>query len=350
MKTIAEPPRRSVTPAGMERSAAARPNGNHAAADDGPELALLYDAELRAELAAYREEKGLTLADLGRELGYQDATQVSKFLGGKPEGNIPKFQEAARALLLKHRRAAEVEREVFLTNVVKSIGQSLNGLREEGHIGLITGPAGCGKTQALHYYARGREDTIHLVTASIRNRTPGGLEALVMEQLPGGAGRKVALANRWSFLVSHFRRSNHLLIVDNAQRLARTGLYWLFDLHDQAGIPIALVGNPGILGKIAPDDQNASRAQFYQEIALKNCAAAAHQLLTQLCPDLMSDELVKLATQVGENEGHLRSLRYQIGWTQRLLKTPEFAGIGPVEAFRAAHEMLVRNYHLIAQD
>jgi DNA transposition AAA+ family ATPase len=152
---------------------------------------------------------------------------------------------------------------------------------------------------------------------------------------------------RADWLVERLRGSNRLIVIDNAHRMTRSALAWIFDFSDPVeaggtGCPVALVGNPELLEKIAAKDQQFSRVGVLRPLKLTGARALADAMLQRLCP-AHAGALLDLAERVVTERGHLRALK------KHLLLMPEFlgaAGGDPRKAFLMAHTQVVSNYKL----
>lgn len=299
-----------------------------------------YDAELRTRLVAYRVEHNLTNAQLGRELGGVGVTQVSKYLNGTPEGDVVRLEEAARELLRTASTRRRVAKGLFETDASTEINVTCELIRRTNDIGLIHGPAGAGKTKGIDLYCAANALTLH-VTLSKWDSGPGGLEAAIAEQLDEKTRTRRERRSTW--MRAQLKGSNRLLIIDNAHRLTRSALAWLFDFHDATQLPIALVGNPEVLELIKENDQQFSRIGVETPVEVESAEAFARNMLRLHCPEHTA-ELLKLATAVVRERGHGRAL------LKHLLLVPEFidpaGGIDARKAFRLAHTRLVNSYSL----
>ena len=121
---------------------------------------------------------------------------------------------------------------------------------------------------------------------------------------------------------------------------------WIFDLHDETGCPIALVGNPEVLVEIRRNDQQFSRIGIHQKVDLdqKHMRDYAREMVSALVSQ-PQDELFALASQVAEQRGHLRALRKQLMLMLDLVNSHTYAG-DQARAFSGAHARLVRDYAL----
>lgn len=117
-------------------------------------------------------------------------------------------------------------------------------------LGLITAPAGDGKTFAAEWYVQANQRVAHafcppkllLTTRSLAER----LYESVGKQCP--PGRNAAIYDE---LAIYLRAERTFLIVDEADRLGAAEVDLLRELSELAGIPITLMGCPGILATLA---------------------------------------------------------------------------------------------------
>ena len=298
-----------------------------------------YDADLRARLAAYKAEHSLTNADLGRELGGIGVTQVSKYLNGTPEGDVARLEENARDMLRTASARRTLAKALFETDASAEINATCELIRKTNDIGLIHGPAGSGKTKGIDLYCASNALALH-VTLSKWDGGPGGLEAAIYEQMDNKSRTRRERRSTW--MRRQLAGSNRLLIIDNAHRLTRGALAWLFDFWDDTQIPIALIGNPEVLDRIRENDQQFSRIGVETPVAVENPETFARSMLRLHAPAYEST-LLRLATAVVRERGHGRALK------KHLLLVPEFidaAGGDARKAFKMAHTRLVNSYSL----
>jgi DNA transposition AAA+ family ATPase len=307
-----------------------------------PARSKLFNPDLRDRLEQYRASNSLTLNELAKELD-SHPTALSKYLNGKPEGDVAKIESIAEDVLKTAGRRSEVKIKLFPTSVTRRVAALFEQIRKTDDFGLIHGAAGLGKSRAIDAYAADHPTTIAL-ELNRWQRAPFGIEELLFQTLetnqwPGNV-------RRVSWMVERLRRSRRLIIVDNAQRITSGGLEWLFDFHDATGCPIALVGNPEVMIPIRKNDQQFSRIGCVREVSIDQHADVAAEMLAQVLPEWRDDqELLTCATKVVKERGHLRALRKQLVLTRELLTSPKLAD-QPVLAFRVAHTQLVRDYSL----
>lgn len=301
-----------------------------------------FRADLRDSLVAYRVEQQLSNSDLATELG-TSSTRVSKYLNGKPEGEVETLEAAIEDVLRNAPRRRAVKISAFETPAVRRLRTTCEIIRKTNDIGLIHSPAGLGKSCAAQLYQAENGASL-LLTLTKWNAGAGGLAAGLLALMETRGKRRDERRDEW--LIGRLARSNRLLIIDNAHRLTASGRQWVFDFHDATGIPVALVGNPEVLDAIRENDQQFSRIGIVRSIDATEHEAVARAMLERIFPEGL-DKLLPLAIEVVSRRGHLRALR------KHLVLLPEFlpAARGDVaKAFRMAHTQLVSEYHLSAEE
>lgn len=308
-----------------------------------------YDETLRARLEDYRisgRVRPLTMSALGSELGIS-ATRVNKYLTGKPEGDVDDVERRVADLLKTATTRTVTDVQPFPTYATEIITATFELVRKTNDVGLITGPAGIGKTVASRMYLASRPTTL-AISVPRWQRTDAGIAALLFAAID--ARDWDGQTARSAYMTERLRNSNRLVIVDNAQRMTLSAREWLFDLHDETGCPIAMIGNPEVLQSIRRCDQHFSRIGIYQEVALapKKSPGEVKRYAVALVDAIVkspSDGLYDLAAAVAEERGHLRALRKQLLLMLDLTETKTYAG-DQLRAFHAAHKKLVRDYDL----
>jgi DNA transposition AAA+ family ATPase len=301
-----------------------------------------YNEELRVQLDAYRNSCNppLTNRDLARELGI-GVTQISKYLNKNPDWDVTDLESTIEDVLKAAtlRRAGDSQ-EMIKTSVTQQINAVCETIRKTNDIGLIFGPAGTGKTVAIAMYAKEMPSAI-VITLTKWAANAHGIERLIFEALETRTFKK-SKKSRAGWLLGRLRKSNRILIVDNAHRLTKSGREWLFDFQDATGIPIALVGNPEVLDAIEDNDQQFSRIGIVQSVKLKDSSAIATRILAESAP-AANEHIGDLVRTIASKKGHLRSLKKHLLLLPELL--PAFEG-DYRKAMLAAHTQLVSDYKL----
>jgi DNA transposition AAA+ family ATPase len=304
-----------------------------------------FNASLRDALEAWMERNELTLSEAARQLG-TNATQVSKYRSGKPEGDVDRLEGLIADALKNESRRREASHELFATAISRQLAGVLETIRETNDFALISGDAGIGKSAGIDLYVRDNPTTV-AVTVKVWCRNPGDVEGLIFHALANQGWRRDR--KRADFLVGKLKGSNRLVIVDNAHRLTELGLAWLFDFHDATGCPIALVGNPEILERIRRNDQMFSRIGTFSPLKLVRNQAReiARRIVQQLAPSA-GDELDDLVEAIGQEQGHFRAVRKEVLLARKVRENGKAKDgqLSWATALQAAHTQLVRGYAL----
>jgi len=300
--------------------------------------------ELRQALADYREtgrNKPLSMAVLARELG-TSATAVNKYLNDKFEGDVTTMENTIADVLQaarKRRRASAVAH--LTTSVTNTVQGMFETIRKTNDIGMVSGPAGIGKSIAIAMYLKEHPSAVAINLTRWR-RDFEGLAGLLFNAIDNSSWPRNV--NRSTWLCDRFLHSNRLIIVDNAHRMTASAREWVFDFHDCTCCPFALVGNPELLAAIRRNDQQFSRIGVNIPVEYSPHRRIVRAMVDDVVVDAPA-ELYTLADEVSRERGHLRALRKQLLLAIDLLDADRI-GNNVVTAFHAAHELLVRDYQL----
>lgn len=285
---------------------------------------------IRARFAEWMQNTNATLAQVAKRAGYNEAT-ISRYITGTMTGDRDALERAIADML-----DADSRRQSWRDFYFDSVGTErtetlLDLIREACDIGLVTSAAGMGKTSAAKHYASTHESTI-LLTLSEGCGDNWTIIRMLFNALHVRNWSRAKHGTRGEVVTERLHRSERLLIVDNAQRATLSGLRWLFDLHDATGIPIALIGNPEVLSRIAGSDQLSSRIGLRTDIgmqagkqSLQWLDAAADSILEEMWPKA-PPEVALLAREAARQEGHLRRLVKQLRLAIRLTEAPAWEG------------------------
>jgi DNA transposition AAA+ family ATPase len=294
--------------------------------------------------------RAYTLEELSRLFGSNPA-QLSKYLSTKPGvnpvGDVPRLEAVARDVMRAAARRAERQQQaIWETPVTEQVRVVCETIRKTGDVGLVHGPAGIGKTCALARYQESNPSVVS-ITAYRWACGPNDLCRAIFgcmdtRKYPGNTPRV-------EWVLERLRRSERLLIVDNAHRVNPNGLAWLFDFHDETGCPLALIGNPEVLDAIRKNDQQFSRVGLMREVHLgrkdrqpANLAAIAERMCLRHIND-KGEDIADLCVRVLGERGHLRALDKHLRLVVEML--PHYKN-DIRETFLAAHGQVVSDYRL----
>ena len=233
---------------------------------DGSELtAKGFNAELRDRLEEFKNEDGLTLGSIARQVGTNEAA-ISRYLDGHPLGDVAKLEARVSDFLAGAARRRAWDDMFFETKAVEMCNLAFDLIRESGDVGLVHGPAGIGKSTTCRQYAK-THPTAVFFTAMQGQGAEWNVVRMIASALPPPRSDEDRRLKKADWVMKKLRGSRRLVIIDNARRVSVGGLRWLMDFNDATACPVALVGNPEVLDKIKRSDQMSSRVGFKQDVA-----------------------------------------------------------------------------------
>lgn len=320
--------------------------------DEGPEITIAAelpalefttgtgDPLLRSRLAAYQGTSGKSQRAVGAKLGVS-SSMVSQYLAGKYPGDVVRLEKRVREFLENEGRRRHSGVDSIRCPQTAEMGQAFEVIRRTNDVGVIVAEPGVGKTRGIDFYAADNDLT---VVFRVRSWTCDKLsmEAALAEAVEGWDKK----TRRSVWLVNKLAGSDRLLIVDDAHKLTRPALQWLFDLHDATGIPIALVGTYALDDKVADDAQRFRRVGYRTELTPDDPSALVTHLVRTLCPGINGEQsrIEELATSISARRGHFGDVHKQLKLAGEIkAKAPSLSW---EKAVRAAHTKLFRDQPL----
>lgn len=313
-----------------------------------------FNEELRARLEQYQNDNELSNGDLGKKLGGVHATAVSKYINGKPEGDVARLESIAADVLKNAETIRRLDKQPEETSVSRAIEATVNTARKTNDFALITGPAGIGKSAGVTLYLKNNPVAMVVTAATwCRNGTQVARAMWEAVETSTWRGGGQSGARKIDFLIAKLKGSDRPLIVDNAHRLRSGAIEYLFDFHDETDIPVVLVGNPEIRVFLSRNDQQFSRIGLHKHIEkFDDLEKVALMIIRKVAPDFTC--CAKLAIKVLAEKGKARALRKELSLAQELYSKESFRSDceGSTDdqikqiAFKAAHTRLIRNYTL----
>lgn len=204
-------------------------------------------AQVARDFKRWLSETRRSMGAVSKTLGEGFSPSVlSQFGSAVYKGDCEKIARAVNEYMERHAVAAEaslpedfVETDIarrILTVCRTTITSAMSGV---GSIGLVTGPAGYGKTKTAEAATRLWHGAIYIRVNSTSRRAPGLINTLCGRL---GAPQRNSADRKQQMLVEHLKGSSRPLFVDEAHRLAEGGLEAVRDLVDEAAIPCVLLG------------------------------------------------------------------------------------------------------------
>ena len=226
---------------------------------------MLEQEQAIQKLLTYKETTGKTQSEIAKELDISDP-QLSQFLKGvykSPHIIIPKIEQFFE--LKAQKEIAPKAPEYKQTSISSKVYKLIEYCHIQGKIAVAYGDAGVGKTMAIKQYAKKHPEGAIVITVSPCFASITGVNELIAEQL---RIREKIARKIYSEAVAKLKRSNKVLIIDEAQHLTVRVINHLRCMSDESGIGIAFIGNDEIYLKMRGSGQ-ASYAQLYSRIAYK---------------------------------------------------------------------------------
>lgn len=293
--------------------------------------------DLLAQIRAYKATHKLSDEKFARLIG-ASGSQVNRALNGKFEGDPDALHNKLEDFFKAEPTRRAAREELFENEFSRAMRDFLDTVRRTEDFGLAYCAAGKGKTSAIRLYIANNPTAVS-VELSKWNAGSDGLARLLFATTDSRSWH--GNSSRGDFLANRFSGSRRLIIIDNAHRMTRSSLQWIFDFHDATGCPVALVGNPEVLDAIRTNDQQFSRIGLRSEIKAGKASADTERLISIHWPEA-AEALNGTAVKVIKERGHLRALKKQL----LLAKDIAPAFDTPLDAFHAAHTKLVRDYTL----
>ena len=303
--------------------------------------------ELLLQLIAQRKgtEDEISINKLAKKLGYSSSV-LSQYLdedGNKYPGDVVRLEKAIDDFIRNEMRRKVSGVDTIETVQVKELAKALEYIRKTNDVGIVLAEAGITKTRGIDHFCLSNPLAI-LHRARQWSKDVPSLEAVIFDAVKGGYNNHT---KRVDHALKKLRGSDRLLIFDDAHKLTRPALQWVFDFHDETLCPVALVGIYELEDKLEDDAQRFSRVGLRWEIKPENPRELITHLIRSLCPNIGTPDariLFPLCEQVTEQHGHFRSVHKQLKVAAEIREGKP--SLSWEQAFKSAHTMLVRKYPL----
>lgn len=276
---------------------------------------------LREKLRAMRDAHGSKWSNskLAARLGY-NVSVVSQYLnddGNKYPGDIATVERKVDDFLRNEARRRASGVETTDSEVAQDLFTALEFCRKTNGVAAIVAESGEGKTRALELYLKGNP-TVILFHVRSWSRDLSSIEGAMLDAA-GRAGWDNR-TKRSLFLVQKLRDTDRLIIVDDAHKLTKPALQYLFDLHDETNCPLALVGTFALEQTLEEDPQRSSRVGISYPIKGHNVRPLITHMINQLVPDSNGEAkaLCDMCEEVASQHGHFRNVHQQLKFAVEL--------------------------------
>ena len=266
----------------------------------------LTEDEARAAITEYQERSGKSQNEVARELGYNNATALSRFKAGTYEAPLEAIKRIEQLLKISALREAAPKKPPYrATSTSKQVINLIKVCHGRGEMGVAYGDPGVGKTMAVRQYARENKDAI-VVTVSPTTATITGVNELLAEKF----GVKEKLTRRITAGIIAKLRANrkHVIIIDEAQHLKAKVVNHLRSIVDATEdedtgerVGMALVGNDEIFHELkvkqaAAYSQVSDRITYWEHLVTKEVRRDDIKLIFTEAP--LDDEALDLLHKV----------------------------------------------------
>lgn len=266
------------------------------------------DASLLARFVEIINLRGYTNRSVGARYG-KSHTWVSLVKNGKYRGDLDEAEQIIRSFLEheEHSGAYKVP-DFVLTAVAKNISLVLQMAELHCDMGLVTGPAGIGKTVTARNYCKKYKSAIYVV-ADVTRKSVGATLDMIGEPL-SGCNRRGRNSTYLQEIISYLRDSRRLLIIDEAHFLSWESFELCRKIHDCAGIGLVFLGQEFIVNQMKGGRKAFLWDQLYSRIGVRYQIwdigkSDATMLAEAFCPGI-SDECLKYLQSVASEKGRFR--------------------------------------------
>ena len=189
--------------------------------------------QIAARLKEYCDKMG-SQNKAARSLNGTSTATVSKMLSGQWDTISDELWRAVAAQIGHDTSAWQIVK----TGAYKRMAFLMEQAKEESLVIAITGFAGCGKTEAIKSYAKGRQNVYHLMCSEYWNRPT------FINKLLRALGKDVggSVSDQMDAIVETLNSADApLIILDEADKLRDQVLYFFISLYNQ------LEGHCGII-------------------------------------------------------------------------------------------------------
>jgi len=282
-----------------------------------------YDAELYRRFWAWKDRQpSLSQRAVAALLEVSEAS-LREYKYKRFRGNLTVLEATIEALLDREERLTPPYGPSYVnTEVAQEAIDFLAVCQEQGLLGILHGPAGCGKTCALAMFRTARPGAI-ILTASPKWRSPDALSQAL--------GAALRAYSDDGLIIRHLKWSGSLVVIDEAQHMMFCVVEHVRYLHDAAGAGIVLVGTPDLVKNLKRrHHEQLERRAYFRRVGYTVSPEDIEAVARMICPDLKADALAFLRGQ-GAAVGRL-------GRVQKLLRAAALLSGGRKIDLAALHE------------
>ena len=233
--------------------------------------------ELRERLGGLMEEIGISQEQVAKSVGMSPAV-INQYLAGKYQGDVAGIDRKIKAYLARvedERTDGPIIMPIVQTTVYRKVHEVARICHIRREMGLVYGPAGAGKTEALRAYVAENPDCFLIETNPLYSTAD--LCKAIHRLLVGGCRMPARNSTNdvIDLCVDKLQGSGRLLICDEAEALKPPSLNTLRRIHDKAGIGILLSGLDTLKGNLF--GRRGELQQLYSRIKISRKLTALEE-------------------------------------------------------------------------
>lgn len=258
--------------------------------------------ELMQRLTDFMNISGKSQKQISKETTLSTSV-ISQFLKGTYNGNNEEVAKIlTRYLELADKRNFNIKHVSFNTELrnTESVLFACNYAHTRNDITLVCGDAGAGKTTALRYYEDNNVGVVFVTANSCTSSATSILNLICNRIGKTVTGRKDLLMTT---LISYFKNTNRLIIIDEADHLTLPALQAVRNLNDEAEIGIVLSGNNKIYNQMIIGSKSSELQQLRTRIIVRRKVVNEYSLdeFKVIFPNI-NDECLAFLIQLAESE------------------------------------------------
>lgn len=217
------------------------------------------------KLKEFLASNGLSQASIARSIGVS-SSRLSQYLRGIYPGDVDPIEAKIEAYITNYldQSGAGNALDVAETTDLTMVQSTCEEIAVNRGMGAIYGQAGSGKTEAIKAFAAKHPEAVLIETMPMM--TVKELLTAILEGL-GQKNAQGTVANMINEAAKLFKKSERILLVDEAENLTTKSLEAIRRIHDFSRVPTVLVGTYALIQNLK--GRQGELLQLYSRISDK---------------------------------------------------------------------------------
>jgi hypothetical protein len=226
-----------------------------------------YDEELHGKFLAWLSHTGRTQAYVAKNIN-RSAAAVNQYVQKKFQGNLSQFEKDIFSFLDRDKVEYPLFNPSFVfTSTSTRIWSVLQACCQDKGMGLVVGPAGCGKSETLKEFKRQMRGGAILAIADVTTRSLGSVLSLLGRKV--GVGTRGANSLYLERITETLRGSSRILIIDEAHFLGWEAFEACRKIYDCAGIGVVFAGQERLYEEMRGGHRSFLWDQIYSRVGAR---------------------------------------------------------------------------------